>query len=48
MLIADPWSIALTAIFYKKHFGVPVWVSVVLGILLRILYIPLAAVFVRT
>ena len=48
LLIADPWSIALTAIFYKKYFGVPVWLSVLLGILVRILYMPLAMVFIRT
>lgn len=48
ILIADPWSIALTAIFYKKYFGVPVWLSVVLGILVRVLYMPLAWVFIRT
>ena len=48
VLIADPWSISLTSIFYKKYFGVPVWLSVLLGILVRILYLPLAIVFVRT
>jgi hypothetical protein len=48
ILIADPWSIALTAIFYRKYFGVPVWLSVLLGILTRILYMPLAMVFIRT
>ncbi len=48
LLIADPWSIALTAIFYKKHFGVPVWLSVLLGILSRILYIPVGIIFSRT
>jgi len=48
LLIADPWSITLTAIFYKKYFGVPVWLSVLLGILVRILYMPLAMVFIRT
>lgn len=48
ILIADPWSISLTAIFYRKTFGVPVWLSVILGILARMLFIPLAMVFVRT
>jgi hypothetical protein len=48
LVIADPWSITLTAIFYKKHFGVPVWVTVLLGILVRILYIPVALIFIRT
>jgi hypothetical protein len=48
LVIADPWSIALTAIFYKKYFGVPVWLSILLGILVRILYMPLAMVFIRT
>ncbi len=48
VLIADPWSIALTAIFYKKYFGVSVWLSILLGILVRILYMPLAMVFIRT
>jgi hypothetical protein len=48
MVIADPWSITLTAIFYKKYFGVPIWLSVLLGITVRILYIPLAMVFIRS
>jgi len=48
MVIADPWSITLSAIFYKKYFGVPVWLSVLIGILVRILYIPLAIVFIRS
>jgi len=48
VLIADPWSIALTAYFYKKYFGAPVWLSVMLGILVRLLYIPVAIVFIRT
>lgn len=48
VLIADPWSIALTAYFYKKYFGAPVWLSVMLGILVRLLYIPVAVVFIRT
>jgi hypothetical protein len=48
VLIADPWSIALTAIFYKKYFGVPAWLTVLLGILVRILYMPLAMVFIRS
>ncbi len=48
VLIADPWSISLTSIFYKKYFAVPIWLSVLLGILVRILYLPLAFVFVRT
>jgi len=48
VLIADPWSIALTAYFYRKYFGVPVWISVLLGILVRLLYIPVAIVFIRT
>ena len=48
ILIADPWAIALTAYFYKKHFGAPVWLSVMLGILIRLLYIPVAIVFIRT
>jgi len=48
ILIADPWSITLTAIFYKKYFGVPVWLSVLLGIFVRILYIPLAIIFIRS
>jgi len=48
ILIADPWSIALTAYFYKKHFQVPVWLSILLGLLTRILYFPLALVFIRT
>jgi hypothetical protein len=37
------WAI----IFYKKYFGVSVWLSVLLGILVRILYMPLV-VFIRT
>jgi hypothetical protein len=48
LVIADPWSIALTAIFYRKHFGVPVWLSVLLGIMVRILYLPLGIVFIRS
>jgi hypothetical protein len=48
IVIADPWAIALTAIFYKKFFGVPPWVSVLLGILVRMLYVPLAILFIRT
>lgn len=47
LLIADPWSITLSAIFYKKYFGVPVWLSVLLGIMVRILYMPLGIVFIR-
>jgi hypothetical protein len=47
LLIADPWSIALTAIFYKQYFGVLIWLSLLLGILVRILYMPLV-VFIRT
>jgi len=46
--IADPWAITLTAIFYKKFFGVPAWLSVLLGILVRILYVPLVILFIRT
>lgn len=48
LVIADPWAIILTAIFYKKYFKVPVWLSILLGILTRILYFPLAWVFIRT
>lgn len=48
LIIADPWAITLTAIFYKKFFKVPVWLSILLGILTRILYFPLAWVFIRT
>ena len=48
IIIADPWAITLTAIFYKKHFGVPVWLSILLGISVRVLYIPLAMVFLRS
>ena len=48
VLIADPWAIALTAYFYRKYFGAPVWVSVLLGILVRLLFIPVAIVFIRT
>jgi hypothetical protein len=48
ILIADPWSIVLTAYFYKKHFQVPVWLSILLGLLTRLLYFPLALVFIRT
>jgi hypothetical protein len=48
ILIADPWSIALTAYFYKKYFQVPVWLSIFLGLLTRLLYFPLALVFIRT
>jgi len=48
IVIADPWEITLTAIFYKKHFGVPVWLSILLGIMVRILYIPVGIVFIRS
>jgi hypothetical protein len=48
VLIADPWSIALTAYFYRKYFGAPVWLSVLLGILVRLLFVPVAIVFIRT
>jgi len=48
ILISDPWSIALTAAFFKKYFHVPVGVSILLGILLRLLFIPIAAVLIRT
>ena len=48
LVIADPWTITLSAIFYKKYFKVPVWLTVVSGILLRILYFPIAMVFIRT
>jgi hypothetical protein len=48
LVIADPWSITLTSIFYKKYFGVPAWLSVLLGILTRLLYMPMALVFIRT
>lgn len=48
ILIADPWAIALTSIFYKKYFGVPVWLSVVLGILVRLLWIPIGIVYIRS
>lgn len=48
IIIADPWAITLTVIFYKKHFGVPVWHSVLLGIIQRIFFIPLAMVFIRS
>ena len=48
LIIADPWSIALTAIFYRKHFGVPVWLSVLLGLMVRLLYLPIGIVFIRT
>jgi len=47
ILIADPWSIAVTSLFYRKFFGVPVWLSIGLGILVRVLFIPLAVVLVR-
>lgn len=48
MVIADPWAIVLTAIFYKKYFGAPVWLSILLGIAVRMLYIPVAILVVRT
>jgi hypothetical protein len=48
IVIADPWEITLTAIFYKKYFGVPVWLSILLGIMVRILYIPVGIVFIRS
>ena len=48
LVIADPWAIALTSIFYKKYFRVPVWLSILLGLLTRILYFPLAWIFIRT
>lgn len=48
VLIADPWSITLTAYFYRNYFGVPVWLSVLLGILVRLLFIPVAMLFIRT
>lgn len=48
VLIADPWSITLSAYFYRNYFGVPVWLSVLLGILVRLLFIPVAMLFIRT
>jgi hypothetical protein len=48
IVIADPWAITLTAIFYKKYFDVPPWISVLLGVLVRVLYVPLAVLFIRT
>jgi len=48
VIIADPWPITLSAIFYRKYFGVPVGLSVLLGILVRCLYIPIAILFIRT
>lgn len=48
VIIADPWAITLSAIFYKKHFGVPVWLSVLLGIVVRILYLPVGIIFIRS
>jgi len=48
ILIADPWAIALTSIFYKKYFGVPVWLRVLLGILVRLLWIPVGIVYIRS
>jgi hypothetical protein len=48
MVIADPWSMIVSAIFYKKHFDVPPWVTVLLGVVLRLLYMPIAMLFVRT
>jgi len=47
-IIADPWFIALTAIFYRKQFGVPTWLTIMLGIATRLLYMPLAILFIRT
>lgn len=48
IVIADPWAITLSAIFYKKYFGVPVWLSALLGMIARILWIPIAIVFIRS
>lgn len=48
VMIADPWAITLTAIYYKEYFGVPVWLSITLGIAQRILWIPFAMVFIRS
>lgn len=48
VVIADPWSISLTAIFYRKHFAVPSWLTILLGITTRILYMPLAILFIPT
>jgi len=48
MLISDPWAMAVSAIFFKKHYGVPVWLTILLVILTRILYMPIAIVYLRT
>ncbi|MBM3311821.1 MAG: hypothetical protein FJY80_09960 [Candidatus Aminicenantes bacterium] len=48
IIIADPWSIAVSAIFFRKYFSVPYGLSVVAGILVRILYLPIGVVFIRT
>lgn len=48
VLIVAPWSITLTAIYYDERFEVSPWVTVLLGILLQALYIPLAMLVVRT
>lgn len=48
IIISDPWSMALTAIFYRKYFNVPYQVSILLQILVRAAYMPLAIVFLRT
>lgn len=48
IFIADLWSIALSSVYFKKQFGAPIWLTIICVVLVRILYIPIAIVFIRT
>lgn len=48
VLIADPWGITLSTIYLRAQFGVPVWLSILLGILTRLVFIPITIPFIRT
>lgn len=48
IIIADLWGVILAFAYYKKQFGIPLWLTILSIILVRLLYIPIAIIFIRT